>query len=79
MVAEKCHQTVSLYNNVHDDLYHTRHAHFLSCDSHPLQPDAVNAAGCTPLHVACNSGQDVVVEVLLKWKVRVLPLLYSLL
>lgn len=40
----------------------------------PPQPDAVNAYGCTPLHVACNNGQDVVVDVLLQHKVGLNPL-----
>ena len=33
------------------------------------QPDAINAYGCTPLHVACNNGQDVVVNILLQYQV----------
>ena len=33
------------------------------------QPDAVNAFGCTPLHVACNNGQDIVVDILLHYDV----------
>ena len=37
---------------------------FLPC-SLP-QPNAVNNHGCTALHVACNNGQDVVVDVLLQ-------------
>ena len=34
-----------------------------------LQPDAINSYGCTPLHVACNNGQDVVVNILLQYNV----------
>jgi len=34
----------------------------------------VNAYGCTPLHVACNNGQDVVVDILLQHKVGLNPL-----
>ena len=43
-----------------------------SCTTHisvSLQPDAINAYGCTPLHVACNNGQDVVVNILLQYNV----------
>lgn len=38
------------------------------------QVDAVNAHGCTALHVACNNGQEVVVDVLLQHKASVNPL-----
>ena len=35
------------------------------------QVDVTNAHGCTPLHVACNNGQDVVVDVLLQHKATI--------
>ncbi len=38
------------------------------------QPEAVNAFGCTPLHVACNNGQDIVVDVLLQYQLGRNPL-----
>ena len=34
-----------------------------------LQVDAPNAFNCTALHVACNNGQDVVVDTLLHYRV----------
>ena len=39
-----------------------------------FQVDVVNLFGCTPLHVACNNGQDVVVDILLQHKAMVNPL-----
>ena len=33
--------------------------------------DVTNSHGCTPLHVACNNGQDVVVDVLLQHKATI--------
>ena len=38
------------------------------------QIDSVNSFGCTPLHVACNNGQDVVVNVLLQHSAVLNPL-----
>ena len=48
-----------------DSIYDFKHAH-----TH-TQADAINSFGCTPLHVACNNGQDIVVDILLQYKVSV--------
>ena len=47
---------------------------WLFCGCGLFQVDVVNLFGCTPLHVACNNGQDVVVDVLLQHKAMVNPL-----
>ena len=55
-----------------DPISHTHtHTHTHTHSHTTPQPDAVNAYGCTPLHVACNNGHDVVADILLLYKVHI--------